>query len=114
MSASGCVPRLACIYAKPKVGLWCELCWANVTYICRSRYAKDVKRLEVLKSLNVRKPRLLDLFAGNSLKGDAELQESKGELSLSGLFTTGSVEEGSSLDLTAAVCPSSVTAWCSP
>ena len=116
MPASGRVLRLARIHAKPKVGSWSELCWAAVTYICRSRYAKDAERLEVLKTLNVLKPRLLDLFTDKSLKGDAESQESRTGLSFNGLFTTGSVEEGSypfALDLTAAVCPSPLTAWSS-
>ena len=106
---------MARIHAKPRVGSWPELCWATVTYTCRSRYAKDAERLEVLKSLNVLKPRLLDLFASKSLGDDAGLQESKG-LSLNGSLTTGSVEEGSypfALDLTAAVCPSPLPAWSS-
>ena len=112
MPASGRVPCLARIHAKPRVWSWPELSRATVTYICRSRYAKDTERLEVLKTLNVLKPRLLDLFASKSLGGDAGLQESKG-LSLNGSLTTGSIEEGSypfALDLTAAVCPSPVTA----
>lgn len=116
MPAPGRVPCLARIHAKPKVESWCKLCRANVTNTCRSRYARDAKQLEVLKSLSVLKPRLLDLFAGKSLKGDIEPRESVMGLSFNGSSTTGSVEEGSypfALDLAAAVCPSPVTAWCS-
>ena len=83
-----------------------------------SHYTRDTKQLEALKPLDVLKPRLLDLFVGESLKEDASPQGSGMGPLFSPItsFTASSVKGGNypfSLDLATAVCASPLTAWCS-
>ena len=103
MPTPGCVPCLACVYAKPWVRLFHELRQGNLTDNYHSHYARDIKQLEALKALDVLKPLLLDLFADDSFKGGVSPQEPRAEPP----FTTNSANGGGnpfSLDLAAAVC----------
>ena len=80
MPASGCVPCLARVFAKPEVGLRHASHQSDLVNAHYSCYTRDIKQLKALKPLDVLKSRLLDLFEGECFTGDLSPRVKDGTL----------------------------------